>query len=72
MTIIQTSRDQPNAPADRQALKLIRPYQGMVAWPTMLLALGIVISFALVCSLATMGIIPLWLGLILNTLILYA
>ena len=65
-------RDAPNAPADRQALTLVKPYQGMVAWPTVLLALGIVAAFALVTTLATMRIIPLWLGLILNTLILYA
>ncbi len=70
--ITETSRDQPNAAADRQALTMIKPYQGMVAWPTVFLALGIIGSFALVCTLGTLGIIPLWLGLILNTLILYA
>jgi fatty acid desaturase len=70
--ITETSRDQPNAPADRHALSLIRSHLGMVAWPTVFLALGIVAAFALVCTLTTMGIIPLWLGLILNTLILYA
>jgi beta-carotene hydroxylase len=69
--ITETSRDQPNVPADRRALAKVKPYQGMVAWPTVLLALGIVAAFALVCTLATMRIIPLWLGLILNTLILY-
>ncbi len=69
---LEAPRDQPNAPADRQALGLIKPYQGMVAWPTVFLAIGIVTAFALVCTLATMHIIPLWLGLILNTLILYA
>ncbi len=70
--ITETSRDQPNAQADRQALRKIKPYQGMVAWPTVYLALGIVAAFAAVCTLGTLGIIPLWLGLILNTLILYA
>lgn len=70
--ITETSRDQPNAPADRQALQRIRPHQGMVAWPTVYLALGIVVAFTLVCTLGTLGIIPLWLGLILNTLVLYA
>jgi len=70
--IKETSRDQPNAPADRDALLKIRPYQGMVAWPTVILAAGIAASFALVCTLGTIGIIPLWVGLILNTLILYA
>ena len=68
---IDKPRDAPNAPADRQALGLVRPYQGMVAWPTVFLALGIVAAFALVTALATMRIIPLWLGLILNSLILY-
>ena len=70
--ITETSRDQPSAPADRQALTLIKPYQGMVAWPTVVLAIGIAGAFALVCTLGTLGIIPLWLGLILNTFILYA
>src|SRR5262245_23968591 len=69
---IDKPRDSPNLPADRQALGLVRPYQGMVAWPTVLLAFGIVTAFALVTTLATMHIIPLWLGLILNSLILYA
>jgi beta-carotene hydroxylase len=69
---IETPRDAPNVPADRQALTLVKPYQGMVAWPTVLLAAGIVGAFALVCTLGAMRIIPLWLGLILNTLILYA
>jgi beta-carotene hydroxylase len=70
--INEASRDQPTAPADRQALQKIRPYQGMVAWPTLYLAIGIVAAFATVCTLGAMDIIPLWLGLILNTLILYA
>jgi fatty acid desaturase len=69
---IENARDAPNAPADRQALTLVKPYQGMVAWPTVLLAAGIVVAFTLVIVLAVKGIIPLWLGLILNTLILYA
>ncbi len=68
----EISRDQPNVPADRQALQKIRPYQGMVAWPTVFLAIGIVAFFATVCTLGTMGLIPLWLGLILNAFILYA
>jgi beta-carotene hydroxylase len=68
---IENTRDAPNA-GDRQALSLVRPYQGMVAWPTVFLALGILAAFTLVCTVAVMGIIPLWLGLVLNTLILYA
>lgn len=70
--ITETSRDQPNAPSDRQALTKVKPYQGMVAWPTVILAIGIAGAFVTVCTLGTLGIIPLWLGLILNTLILYA
>ncbi len=69
---IETPRDAPNVPADRQALTLVKSYQGMVAWPTVALAAGILAAFILVIALATMRIIPLWLGLILNTLILYA
>jgi len=64
-------RDEPNAPADGQALKLVKPYQGMVAWGTVLVAAAIVGAFALVTTLATLRIIPLWLGLILNSFILY-
>jgi beta-carotene hydroxylase len=69
---IENARDEPNAPGDRQALGLVRPYQGMVAWPTVFLAIGIVTAFILVCALAVKGIIPLWLGLILSTFVLYA
>src|ERR1041384_6296253 len=64
---IDKPRDAPNAPADRQALGLVRPYQGMVAWPTVFLAIGVIAGFALVTTLATLDIIPLWLGLVLNT-----
>ena len=60
--ITEAPRDLPNVPADRQPLGLVRPYLGMVAWPT---------SFATVTTLGAMHIIPLWLGLILNTFILY-
>ncbi|HYJ59407.1 MAG TPA: hypothetical protein VEW64_08700 [Methyloceanibacter sp.] len=35
---IENARDQPNVPADRQALGLVKPYQGIVAWPTVFLA----------------------------------
>ena len=31
---IENARDAPNAPADQRALTLVKPYQGMVAWPT--------------------------------------
>jgi beta-carotene hydroxylase len=44
----------------------------MVAWPTVLLAAGIVATFALITTFAVQAVIPLWLGLILNTFILYA
>ena len=65
----------PNAkpiPSEREAQKLVRTYQGMVAWPSVALGFGIVVSFAAVCWLGALGVIPLWLGLILNTAILYA
>src|SRR6476469_9337279 len=68
---IELPRDVPNAPADRQALTLIKPYLGAVAWPTVFVALAIVAAFATVTTLGAMHIIPLWLGLILNTFILY-
>ena len=71
-SLTEAPRDLPNAPADRQALGLVKPYLGMVAWPTVFVAIGIVAAFALVTTLGAMHIIPLWLGLILNTLILYA
>jgi beta-carotene hydroxylase len=65
-------RDEPNGLADHQALKLVRPYQGMVAWSTVFVAIAIVAAFANVTTLGTMRIIPLWVGMILNSLILYA
>jgi len=71
VTVIEAPRDLPNAAADRQALGLVRPYLGMVAWPTVFVAIGIVAAFVLVTTLATTRIIPLWLGLIFNTFILY-
>jgi beta-carotene hydroxylase len=58
--------------ADREARRIIKPYLGMVAWPSVLLAFGIIGSFALVCTLGVMRVIPLWMGLILNSLLLYA
>lgn len=58
--------------ADKAANKLIRPYQGMVAWPTVIMGLAIVAAFITVIALATMRVIPLWMGLILNSLVLYA
>lgn len=70
------ARDEaPNAkpiPEERQAQMLVRPYQGMVAWPSVMLGLGIIAAFIAVCWLAVVHIIPLWGGLILNTGILYA
>jgi beta-carotene hydroxylase len=65
-------RDLPNAPADREAIRLVKPYLGMVAWPTVAVAVAIVAGFAHVTTLGAMHLIPLWLGLILNTLLLYA
>ena len=58
--------------ADREAQKIIKPFQGMVAWPSVALAFAIIGSFALVCVLGSLRIIPLWLGLIINSLLLYA
>src|SRR6188472_2964375 len=64
-------RDLPNVSADRQALGLVKPYLGMVAWPTVFVAIAIVAAFATVTTLGAMHVIPLWLGLVLNTFILY-
>lgn len=58
--------------ADREAQKIVRHYQGMVAWPSVALAFGIIAAFAIVCTLGAMRVIPLWMGLVLNTLLLYA
>lgn len=73
--IADSDDEAPNAKpvaSERQAQKLVRPFQGMVAWPSVALGAAIVISFAGVCWLAVAGAIPLWLGLVLNTGILYA
>ncbi len=56
---------------ERRAQTIVRPYQGMVAWPSALLGIAVLASFAAVCTAGVMGIIPLWVGLILNSLILY-
>jgi len=60
------------ASTDLKAQNIIKPYLGMTAWPSVALAFGIYAAFALVCTLGVTGVIPLWLGLILNSLILYA
>ena len=57
---------------EQEAQLRARPYQGMVAWPSALLGLAVIGSFALVCTLGALGVIPLWLGLVLNTFVLYA
>jgi beta-carotene hydroxylase len=69
--VTEKPRDVPNVPADREALGLVKPYLGMVAWPTVFVAIAIVAAFATVTTLGAMYIIPLWLGMILNTFILY-
>src|SRR4249920_23452 len=71
VTVAEAPRDLPNVQADRQALGLVKPYLGMVAWPTVFFAIAIVAAFTTVTTLGAMHIIPLWLGLILNTFILY-
>ncbi|RMF02585.1 MAG: hypothetical protein D6773_08450 [Alphaproteobacteria bacterium] len=72
-TPVDTKATTPEtADADRTAQKVIRNYQGMVAWPSVILAFALIASFALVCTLGAMRIIPLWGGMILNSLILYA
>ena len=58
--------------ADNQASKLIRPYQGHVAWPTIIMGLIITVGFVSICALATLKLIPLWLGFFINCFILYA
>jgi len=68
----EAPRDRPDPQTEREALMLIKPHQGMVAWPTVFLALGIVIAFGTVTTLGVLGIIPLWLGMIINTFTLYA
>jgi beta-carotene hydroxylase len=60
-----------NISSERKAQKIIKPYQGMVAWPSVVLAFGIIGAFALVCTLGALRIIPLWAGLIINSLLLY-
>lgn len=60
------------AEADREAQKIIRNHQGMVAWPSVFLGFGIVTAFGTVCALGATGTIPLWAGLIINSLLLYA
>lgn len=61
-----------SAELERQINKLARPYIGEFAWPTVILGLTCFLAFCIVMYLGYTGAIPLWLGLILNTLILYA
>lgn len=61
-----------SAELEREINKLARPYIGEFAWPTVILGLACFISFCTVMYLGYTGAIPLWLGLVLNTLILYA
>lgn len=58
--------------ADREANKLILPHQGQFAWPTVIMGALVVLSFLTVIMLASLKFMPLWLGLILNSLVLYA
>lgn len=44
----------------------------MVAWPSVALGFAIIAGFAIVCTLGSLRIIPLWAGLIINSLLLYA
>lgn len=63
-----------SAELEREAQKIVKPYltQTGVAWPTVFLGFGCVAAFLTVMTLGFMGIMPLWVGLILNSLILYA
>ncbi len=61
-----------NAEIEREARTLVQPYLNDVAWPTVFLGVACVGSFLTVCYLGVTGAIPLWLGLVLNTFILYA
>src|SRR4029078_3483417 len=70
-TIASSPRDERNANADREALKLVKPYQGMVAWRTVWVSVALVSVFPLFTTLGPMRIIPLWLGMIFNSFILY-
>ena len=57
---------------EKQAQKFVQPHLNDVAWPTVILGLLCVGSFLAVLYMGLAGIIPLWLGLILNSFILYA
>ena len=61
-----------SAAVEREAQRLVQPYLNDVAWPTVYLGLACIASFLGISYLAIAGIIPLWLGLILNSFILYA
>ena len=57
---------------ERQAQSIVQPHLNDVAWPTVFLGLACVIAFIGVMIMGFTGVIPLWLGLILNSFILYA
>lgn len=57
--------------SELDAGKAVRKYQGMMAWPIVLLAAISIVSFITVCALGVSEKIPLGIGLILNILLLY-
>lgn len=58
------------SPADRAELKRLTHTHG-IAWPTVALWALLTLTYAAVYSTAALGWLPLWVGLILNTLVGY-
>ncbi|MCK4867867.1 MAG: fatty acid desaturase [Alphaproteobacteria bacterium] len=60
---------EPTVARETEAAKRNMPE---IAWPTILLAAGLLTGFALSCWLALSGVWPMWLAAMLNTVIIYA
>jgi beta-carotene hydroxylase len=57
---------------DDEARPIVAKYTGEMAWPTVFLGIADIAAFVLVLYLAISGAIPLWLGMVLNSFVLYA
>jgi beta-carotene hydroxylase len=57
---------------DQQALASARQYMGVVAWPTIVLGLGVAASYIGVMTMALAGILPVWLAVPMVSVLTYA
>ncbi|MGB5335864.1 MAG: fatty acid desaturase, partial [Woeseiaceae bacterium] len=56
---------------DQRALISARQYMGVVAWPTIVLALAVAVSYLAVVTLALADVLPLWLAVPMVSVVTY-